>query len=156
MEPTPGKAAPPVATVIDGKEYHLVEVWNDVVDTRHLAAAVAIGAVVSLGAFFGARAVLQGIVETPQLSSAYAMLAGVAGCILSGVISARLFPPKRNVVEVAGDEEWRRQAMQEMADEPGTTLSEDGLSPAVIREMEELGLRDQFREMDRAARAGKA
>lgn len=136
--------------------YDLVEVWNDVVDKRHLLWAVIIGAVVSAGMFLIAERILASFIETPAIARAYAMLAGVLGCIVSGVISATLFPPKRVVIETATDDAWREQIMSELAADPGTTMSERDLAPEVVREMEELGLRKLFASYDASANSSGA
>ena len=76
----------------------LVEVWGDTVDVGHLGKAIVIGGVVSLTCYLVASRVLATFVDTPDRARAYAMLVGLAGCLVSGVICARLFPPKREVV----------------------------------------------------------
>ena len=77
----------------------LVEVWGDTADTRHLAWAIVIGIGISLTGFLIANRILVSHVSSPELARAYAMLAGLGGCLLSGVICAFIFQPKRQVVE---------------------------------------------------------
>ncbi len=77
----------------------LAEVWGDVVDLRHLSAAIAIGAAVSLGLYSAFGWLLAGRVATPEIGRSYAMLAGLMGCVIGGVICARAFPPKRTMTE---------------------------------------------------------
>ncbi|MBB3809717.1 hypothetical protein [Pseudochelatococcus contaminans] len=137
-------SSPPGSAALPASDYDLVEVWNDVVDTRHLLWSVIIGAVISVGTFLIAERILASVVDTPAIAKAYAMLAGVLGCIVSGVVSALLFPPKRVVIESTNDDAWRDQIMRDLAENPNTTMSERDLDPAVIREMEELGLRKLF------------
>ncbi len=127
---------------------HLAEVWGDVVDRRHLAAAVVIGAVVSLGTFLIAARIFAATVAVPDVGRAYAMLVGLLGCVLSGVICAKLFPPKREVVESASDPAWRLAAMQQLAGETGTIGRIEDLPPQVIAEMKELGLYELFASYD--------
>ena len=99
----------------------LAEVWNDTVDLRHLAWAIAIGIAVSVAGFYAASGWLRDKVASPELAHAYAMLAGLAGCVLAGVICARLFPPKREVVEhsASHDPAWRAEVLAELAAQPG-------------------------------------
>ena len=130
-------AAPPPRT-------HLAEVWGDVVDTRHLGQAILIGAVVSVATYYAAAALLSGAVATPAVAKAYAMLAGMGGCVLSGVICAKLFAPKREVVEDAGDPAWREEAIADLIKETGRLGGVDELPPAARAEMKELGLYDAF------------
>lgn len=137
------------AAEADASRYDLVEVWNDVVDTRQLLKAVLIGAVISVGTFLIAQSILSNVVESAAIARAYAMLAGVVGCVASGVVAALLFPPKRVVTDATGDDAWRAQIMQDLADNPATTLSESSLDPVVVSEMEELGLRKLFASHDR-------
>ncbi len=90
---------------------HLAEVWGDVVDLRQLALAVLIGAVVSLGIFLAALAGFHALGTAAAPGRAYAMLAGLGGCVLSGAICARLLPPKRILVESGGSDEERAAAV---------------------------------------------
>ncbi len=89
----------------------LAEVWGDVVDLRHLALAVAIGAAVSLGVFLAALAGFHALGTVAASARAYAMLAGLCGCVLGGAICARLLPPKRILVETGGSEDERAAAV---------------------------------------------
>jgi hypothetical protein len=127
------------------RPWRLVEIWGDTVDTGHLAWAIGIGTVVSLSGFLVARQVLAGMVGTPELARAYAMLAGLVGCLVSGVICAVLFAPKRNVVEGhGGDPAWREEVLAQLAQEHGGLGSLASLPPAVVQEMKELQIYDLF------------
>jgi len=128
------------------RPWRLVEVWGDTVDTRHLAWSIAIGLGVSLAGFLIARRLLVSAVATPELARAYAMLAGLAGCVLSGVICARIFPPKREVVEgdAVVDPTWRMEVLARLAEEHGDLGKLADLPPVVVAEMKELGLYDLF------------
>ena len=125
---------------------HLAEVWSDTVDLRHLAWAIGIGISVSVAGFFAASRWLRGVVASPELAHAYAMLAGLAGCVLAGVICARLFPPKREVVEHSAthDPAWRAEVLAELAEQPGGLGTLADLPDAVVRELKELDLYDLF------------
>jgi len=65
----------------------LAEVWGDTVDLRHLAWSIATGIGISVLGFYLASRWLRSVVESPQLAHAYAMLAGLAGCLLGGLLS---------------------------------------------------------------------
>ena len=82
-------------------EYQLVEIWGDTVDTRHLAWSVVLGIAISYGAFAIANRVLAAYVPDAAMARAYAMLVGLAGCLIAGAVCAKLFKPKREVVEEA-------------------------------------------------------
>lgn len=129
----------------------LVEVWGDTADTRHLAWAIVIGIGISLTGFLIASRILVAHVSSPELARAYAMLAGLAGCVLSGVICAFIFQPKRDVVEgAASDPAWREEVVAQLAEEHGGLGSMDDLPPVVAREMKELEIYELFAQHDPA------
>jgi hypothetical protein len=100
--------------------------------------------------------VLDSTVRTPELARAYAMLAGLAGCVLSGLICALLFAPKREVVEgAAADPRWREEVLAELAGEHGDLGSVDDLPPSVVREMKELEIYDLFASYKPRARSAE-
>lgn len=128
----------------------LVEVWGDTADTGHLAWSILIGASVSIVGFLAASRILTGLVATPELARAYAMLAGLAGCLLAGVICAVLFPPKREVTEdAAGDPGWREEVLDKLAAESGGLGTVADLPAAAVREMQELQLFELFASRER-------
>lgn len=135
------------------RPWRLVEVWGDTVDQRHLAWAIVIGIAVSLAGFLAANHVLATTVARPELARAYAMLAGLAGCVLAGVISALLFKPKRVVVEGSDvDPVWRQEVLDRMAEETGDLGSVHDLPQSVVDEMKALEIHDLFANHPRAAR----
>jgi hypothetical protein len=122
----------------------LYEVWGDTVDGRHLIYAIAIGAMVSLSAFFIAQYFFVGWVANVQMARAYAMLVGIVGCLAGGVISARLFKPKRHVVEHQADPAWRAQVLIDLQSEYGELGSIADLPAATVAELREMDLYDLF------------
>jgi len=126
----------------------LAEVWSDTVDLRHLAWAIGIGIGISVAGFYAASRWLRGIVASPELAHAYAMLAGLAGCVLAGIICARLFPPKREVVEHSSthDPAWRAEVLAELAEQPGGLGTLADLPEPVVRELKDLDLYALFAE----------
>lgn len=120
------------------------EVWGDTVDLGHLAWSVLLGISVSLGAFLAGKSVLSAWVADVAIARAYAMLVGLAGCLLSGVICAFLFKPKRDVMEHSSDESERLHVLEQLAAESGGLGSISDLSPAARAEMAELGILDLF------------
>ncbi|WP_244112913.1 hypothetical protein [Burkholderia gladioli] len=129
----------------------LAEVWGDTVDLRHLGWSVAIGVGVALGAFLAGRALLAPLVADPQIARAYAMLVGLGGCLAAGVICAKLFAPKRVVVEQVVDEAARLRVLAQLDAESGGLGSLEDLSPAARAEMDELGLTAVFAAYERGA-----
>ncbi len=124
----------------------LAEVWSDTVDLRQLAWAIGIGIVISVAGFYAASHWLRGVVASPELAHAYAMLAGLAGCVLAGLICARLFPPKRIVVEHSAtqDPAWRAEVLAELAEQPGGLGTLADLPEAAVRELKALDLYELF------------
>jgi hypothetical protein len=122
-----------------------VEVWGDTADQGHLAWSIGIGVVVSLTGFLIANKVLKASIASPELARAYAMLAGLAGCVAAGVLCAFLFAPKREVVEGTGaDAFWREAVLAKLAAQYGSLGLVTDLPPAVVKEMKELQLYDLF------------
>ena len=116
-------------------EGHLAEVWGDVVDLRHLAGAVSIGAGVSLGFYVVAGRLFAATVDSAEVGRSYAMLVGLLACVAGGAIAARLFPPKRVMTEFGG-----RLGTPPIGDVEGA--SSTVLPPQTVDEMRALGLHD--------------
>ncbi|WP_196801275.1 hypothetical protein [Bordetella sp. FB-8] len=128
-----------------GASPRYAEVWGDTVDTRHLGWSVLIGAAVSFGAFELALRFLQPLVAQAAMGRAYAMLVGLGGCLVAGAICARLFKPKRVVVEQeASDEGMRAELIDRLVVEAGPQGSIRLLPAYVVAEMKEAGLYDLF------------
>lgn len=114
-----------------------------------------IGGCVSL-AFYGlGLLVVAPYANTPQVGRALAMLLGIVGCLVGGVICARLFVPKRTLSEKidAGSAEWQQQVLDQIEAEGGTIGDLADLTPEVIKELHETGLYRVFQ--DRSTRTGQ-
>lgn len=137
-------------------QWRLAEVWNDTVDLHQLGLAIVIGVGISVTAFFLASRWLRSVVATPELAHAYAMLAGLAGCVVAGIICARRFPPKRVVNEesAASDPAWRSEVLAELAAQPGGLGRASDLPPAAVQELRELGLYELFADPHVATPSG--
>lgn len=136
--------------------WRLVEVWGDTADLGHLAWSIVIGVAVSLTGYLVASRLLMSAVATPELARAYAMLAGLGGCVVSGLICAKLFAPKREVVEGAqADPRWREEVLAELAAEHGGLGTMADLPPVVVREMKELEIHDLFASYQPRARSAE-
>jgi len=118
----------------------LVEVWGDTVNVAHLGWSIIVGSVISLSGYFIASRLLTAVVASHEMARAYAMLVGLAGCLISGVVCARLFAPKREVVEEGADPFWREEALEQLVAETGALGSVADLPPAAVQESKELGL----------------
>ncbi|MDA7415161.1 hypothetical protein PGB34_02170 [Xenophilus arseniciresistens] len=135
----------------------LVEVWGDTADTRHLAWAIVIGIGISLTGFLIANRILVSHVSSPELARAYAMLAGLAGCVASGVICAFIFQPKRHVVEGRiADQASREEVVAELAEAHGGLGDLHDLPPVVAQEMKELEIYELFARHEKKAAVADA
>ncbi|HGP0212609.1 TPA: hypothetical protein ACLEX3_003710 [Pseudomonas aeruginosa] len=140
---------PHQAPLLAGKEprhEHLYEVWGDTIESRDLLLAILIGGAVSLGTFGVAHFTLHNLVESAQMAKAYSMLVGILGCLAGGVISARLFKPKRDVIEQAADPAFREQVVADLLNEYGTLGRLQDLSPAMAAELHQLELYELFHD----------
>lgn len=141
---TNDKSAPP----------RLIEVWGDTADIWHLAWSIVIGGAVSLGGFLVAARLLASLVSSAELARAYAMLAGLVGCLVAGVLCAALFSPKREVIEgEPSDPSWREEVLASLAMEPGGLGSIADLPPAAVQELKELQLFDLFASSEHGRKA---
>lgn len=147
MEQYPSSPSAGIISEVESAEAaapRYMEVWGDTVDLDHLALSIVLGIGVSLGAFFAGKSVLSTLVEDVAIARAYAMLVGLAGCLLAGVICAFLFKPKRDVVEHSSDESERFNVVELLAAESGGLGSISDLSAAARAEMAELGILELF------------
>ena len=144
-----------MSTGVDAQVSHLVEVWGDTVDIRHLAWSVALGIGISLGAFFSANYFLALVVHDAAMTRAYAMLVGLAGCLITGAVCAKLFKPKRVVVEQSSDTARREEVLDQLAAEAGGLGFVADLPLPVVIEMKELGLYDVFLKHEQRIEASR-
>ena len=99
------------------KEKNYTKVWGDTVFLPELVCAAVIGIAVTMG-FYGAIFYLLTRLTSLSVSiaSGYALMGGIAGCFLSGIITGRSFRPKRMVIE--GTEEME---LEKILAEAGTS-----------------------------------
>jgi hypothetical protein len=130
-------------------DLHLVEVWGDTVDERHVKIAVGLSVLLAVPSFLGARALFTTTMDNQDLARTYAMLVGLAACLVAAVISARFFKPKRVVTERQLDPEEQIAAAMDLAQLPLGLGTLSSLSEAEQQEMRRLGLYDVFAEAER-------
>jgi hypothetical protein len=135
---------------VPGTRLGLAEVWGDTVDVGHLAWSICLGCGISFGAFKIGQRVFSSFVLEPEIAHVYTMLVGLAGCLTAGVICARLFKPKREVVEHATDPKQRARVLDQLASDPGGLGSIADLSQSARAEMQELGLLELFAAYERS------
>lgn len=133
-----------------------LEVWGDTVDSRHMALSVALGAGIAAPTFLLARWVFSRTVDDQTLAGSYALLLGLAGCVLAAVVAARLFPPKRVVRESSATLESRQEALDSIAAQGGEWTDPAGLAPQVQQELRQLGLYEVLVEAHEQSRARSA
>jgi hypothetical protein len=150
-----GRASVGMTAAVDAQASHLAEVWGDTVDIRHLAWSVALGIGISLGAFFSANYFLALYVHDAAMTRAYAMLVGLAGCLIAGAVCAKLFKPKRVVVDQSSDTARREEVLDQLAAEAGGLGFVADLPLAATTEMKELGLYDVFLKHEQRIEAAK-
>lgn len=132
--------------VTEAQEAPYLEIWGDTVAPRHTLWAILIGLGISAPLYLGSEMLLQHVGDDPEVASTYALLVGLAGCLLSGFICALLFRPKRVVGESEAGGEGRRKAMDDIEEELGP-LGDPGELPSVVQqELRTLGLYDDLRE----------
>lgn len=117
------------------------EVWGDTVELKELIFACLIGVFVTMSFFFAGQYIFSNIEGLDEgMASGYALLLGLGGCVLSGVISSVLFKPKRTF-----DGELRGDSIEHILEQAGMSVEEEAsalavVSPEIIAEMEELEL----------------
>ncbi|WP_063061203.1 hypothetical protein [Nocardia sienata] len=152
-QPPPTAAAtpvdPPTAEPVSGREHpQYLEVWGDTVVGRHLAVSVVIGVGVSLSALLLADRAFSSFVSNDSLADAYALLVGIAGCVIAGLICGRLFRPKRIVVTEVSEDAAVGEVIAALREERQGLGSLDDLPAHTRRELDELGLRERFTEAE--------
>lgn len=122
-------------------EMKYTEVWGDTVVLKELVWSCIIGVVLTMTMFLIGRKIFTSMESVEKsLANGYALLVGVAGCIISGAICANLFKPKRVVEEKFEQEDIEHflEAASMTVEEEAEYLSE--ADPEIIRELEELEL----------------
>lgn len=122
-----------------------IEVWGDTVSPRHLLYSIIMGVGFATAVFLGGRWLLGQLGIDPQMIGSYSLLIGIGACIVVAVVCARLFKPKRVVVETEHGSSSRDSAMDAMEAEVGPIGNPDEFPPAVLEEVKMLGLYDDFK-----------
>ena len=123
------------------KQKTLTEVWGDTVNLRELLCAVLLGIVFTMGFYLVARHFFLQIDSLEaSLARGYALFVGIAGCLISSIISAKLFEPKRIISEMNQQhdiEDVLAHAGMSVEDEIDALIK---LDPEIIKEMERFSL----------------
>lgn len=115
--------------------------WGDTVNLKELVMSTIIGIVLTMSFYFIGRKVFSNMNSIDKsLANGYSLLVGILGCFISGIISAKLFKPKRIVEDIADP-----ATMEDILKEAGMTLEDEieaisKVSKEIINEMEDVGL----------------
>ncbi|WP_312561652.1 hypothetical protein [Anaerospora sp.] len=134
------------------------DVWGDTVDLKHLAIAMGIGIIISLSFYILGLNYLQVNFSklAANLMTAYALLIGIAGCLLSAIISAKLFKPKRKLNEEEFSEADRLAVLEELKIDIDKEAEElQSVGPKVIQEMKDLQIYDLFAQKNAKSKVGE-
>ena len=128
-------------TVEYKKDKPLTDVWGDTVNLKELLFAVLLGIVFTMGFYLvGRHFFLQIDTLEPSLAKGYALFVGIAGCLISSVISAKMFKPKRVITEMQQNHD-----IEEIIAHAGMTMEDEiealtKLHPDIIKQMEDFSL----------------
>ena len=117
------------------------EVWRDRVILKELALSCLLGVILTMFFFLVGQKIFHNMKNIEHsLANGYALIVGVAGCILSGVISAKLFKPKRRV-----EEKFEFEDIREVIHAAGLSVEEEAVELGkadkdIIKELEDLNL----------------
>jgi len=123
------------------KQKPLTEVWGDTVNLKELLCSVLLGIVFTMGFYLIARHFFLQIDSIEDsLAKGYALFVGIAGCLISSVISAKLFEPKRVISEMN-----QQHDIEDVLAHAGMTVEDEidaliHLDPEIIKEMEKFSL----------------
>lgn len=136
----------------------LADAWGDTVNLKHLGMGIVIGVICGIGSFtLGQKIFTTYLLDTtPQLLKAYALLAGIVGCLLAAVITANLFKPKRTVSEEEFNVEDRINVLRELHVDLAQEAEDlKSVPPEIIEEMKQLKIYDLFAGKDSSAGKGE-
>lgn len=117
------------------------EVWGDTVVIRELLAAAVICIAATMLFYFIGTGIFVGREGMDiGLAKGYALLIGILGCILSAIVCAKLFKPKRIV-----EERLEQEDILHVLEAAGISPEEEAaalatVEPGIIKEMEDLEL----------------
>jgi len=119
----------------------LAEVWGDTLALNELFYASVLGIVLTMTGYILGTRYFSGRPDLdPGLAKGYALMFGIIGCVLAGVISAKLFKPKRVI-----EEKYEQEDIKAVLAAAGMTLEEEAQALAnidadILKEMEDLEL----------------
>lgn len=121
------------------------DVWGDRVKVKSMLVAMLIGVVICLSMFILGKHILTATSIDDSMANSYSLLFGVAGSLISAVISGILFKPQRELNEEDIETDDKASIIREL----NLDMKEEAEALAftdrkTIQEMKELGLYDVF------------
>ncbi|MFD5224235.1 hypothetical protein ACFWHT_01300 [Microbacterium sp. NPDC058342] len=138
------------------QQRRLLEVWGDTVDGRHLLGAIGLGVGIAVPVYLIAEWGFDRLTGGDALGRSYALVIGLAACVIAAVVAANLFKPKRVVTIGESANGSRAEAMDAIEAELGPLGDPDDLPPAALAEVKELGLYDDLAAQHRKNRLAAA
>lgn len=126
------------------QQQRLLEVWGDTVDSRHLLGAIGLGAGIAVPVYLVAEWGFGQLTGGDAIGRSYALVTGLAACVIAAVIAANIFKPKRVVTIGESTAGSREAAMDAIEDELGPLGDPDELPATALAEVKELGLYDDL------------
>lgn len=117
------------------------EVWGDTVVISELLWSAVICIVATMACYFIGNKIFLGREGMEiGLAKGYSLLIGILGCVLSAIVCAKLFKPKRRV-----EERLEQEDILHVLEAAGITPEEEAealskVDPQIIKEMEDLEL----------------
>jgi hypothetical protein len=134
---------------IAGADGQLAEVWGDVISRPQLGKAILIGAALSVSIYLLALETIAPFASTPEIGKAFAMLAGIAGAVASGILCSVAFLPKRVlVVRAVSAAAWQLEVLEQLEQDEGHLGNLSDLPPVVLQEMRSVGLYGVFKSLE--------
>ena len=133
-------------------QQRLVNIWEDTVDLRQLLIGLACGSALGFASYvIAVRAFTAYFPEqTPSLIKGYALMTGIAGCVMAAAIIGTVFKPKRVLRETDQGPIDRSAMIRDLALDPEEERRAlDTASPKLIREMQQLQVYDLFADVSR-------
>ena len=131
------------------QEHRLVNIWEDTVDLRELLIGLACGSALGFASYVAALLAFTAYLpsQQPSLIKGYALMAGIAGCVMAAALIAVVIKPKRSLRETTHGPLDRAELIRSLALDPEEERRAlETASPKLIREMQQLQIYHLFAE----------
>lgn len=124
-------------------EIEYVEVLGDTVYGKHMITTIFVSGILGLGSFLIGQNIFPKIAPEEMINS-YSLLLGIGGLVLSLIINALIFKPKRKLIK----EESTVDKINEIFEDYGLNIEEEREAikndPVIMKEMKEQGIYNMF------------